>query len=75
MDVYGSKTAFEWTQIENEPCIVHHGETPEKVTIPDYAHLLPKEIQRFTTKGVYDEEHAHLSFTQAADTAARTRTW
>jgi len=64
VDVYGSKTAFEWTLIENEQCIVHHGETPEKVTIPDYAHLLPKEIQRFTTKGVYDEEHAHLSFTQ-----------
>jgi predicted dehydrogenase len=64
VDVYGSKTAFEWTLIENEPCIVHHGEKPEKVTIPDYAHLLPKEIQRFTTKGVYDEEHAHLSFTQ-----------
>jgi predicted dehydrogenase len=64
VDVYGSKTAFEWTPIEGEQCIVHHGETPEKVTIPDYAHLLPKEIQRFTTKGVYDEEHAHLSFTQ-----------
>ncbi|HVV47371.1 MAG TPA: Gfo/Idh/MocA family oxidoreductase [Bryobacteraceae bacterium] len=64
VDVYGSKTAFEWTLVENEQCIVHHGETPEKVTIPDYAHLLPKEIQRFTTKGVYDEEHAHLSFTQ-----------
>ena len=64
VDVYGSKTAFEWTLIENEQCIVHHGETPEKVTIPDYAHLLPKEIQRFTTRGVYDEEHAHLSFTQ-----------
>lgn len=32
---------------------------------PDYAHLLPKEIQRFTTKGVYDaDEHQHLSFTQ-----------
>jgi len=64
VDVYGSKTAFEWTLVENEQCIVHHGETPEKVTIPDYAHLLPKEIQRFTTKGVYDDEHAHLSFTQ-----------
>ncbi|HEY4085799.1 MAG TPA: Gfo/Idh/MocA family oxidoreductase [Bryobacteraceae bacterium] len=64
IDVYGSKTAFEWTQVENEQSIVHRGETPEKVTIPDYAHLLPKEIQRFTTKGVYDDEHAHLSFTQ-----------
>lgn len=64
IDVYGDKTAFEWTLVENEQSIVHHGETPEKVTIPDYAHLLPKEIQRFTTKGVYDEGNAHLSFTQ-----------
>jgi predicted dehydrogenase len=64
VDVYGSKTAFEWTLVENEQSIVHHGEKPEKVTIPDYAHLLPKEIQRFTTKGVYDEGNAHLSFTQ-----------
>jgi len=64
LDVYGDKTAFEWTLIENEPCIVHHGEKPERVTIPDYAKLLPKEIQRFTTKGVYDEGNAHLSFTQ-----------
>jgi predicted dehydrogenase len=64
LDVYGDKTTFEWTLIENEPCIVHHGERPERVTIPDYAKLLPKEIQRFTTKGVYDEGNAHLSFTQ-----------
>ncbi|HZV35322.1 MAG TPA: gfo/Idh/MocA family oxidoreductase, partial [Verrucomicrobiae bacterium] len=26
--------------------------------------LLPEPIQRFTTKGVYDDEHAHLSFIQ-----------
>ena len=64
LDVYGDKLAFEWTLIENEPCIIHLGEKPERVTIPDYAHLLPKEIQRFTTKGVYDDEHAHLSFIQ-----------
>jgi predicted dehydrogenase len=64
LDVYGDKTAFEWTQIENEQPVIHVGEKPERVTIPDYAHLLPKPIQRFTTKGVYDDEHAHLSFTQ-----------
>jgi hypothetical protein len=29
--------------------------------------LLPEEIKRFTTKGVYDsDEHQHLSFTQGA---------
>jgi len=32
--------------------------------VPDYAHLLPEPIRRFTTKGVYDEAHAHLSFIQ-----------
>ena len=63
-DVYGDKTAFEWGQIENEPPIVHVGEKPERVQVPDYAHLLPEPIQRFTTKGVYDDEHAHLSFIQ-----------
>lgn len=40
------------------------GEKPERVNVPDYARLLPEEIQRFTTKGVYDDEHALLSFTQ-----------
>jgi predicted dehydrogenase len=64
IDVYGDKVAFEWPLIENEPSVIHVGEKPELVKIPDYAHLLPKEIQRFTTKGVYDDEHAHLSFTQ-----------
>ena len=63
-DVYGDKVAFEWTQIENEQPVIHVGEKPERVTVPDYARLLPAPIQRFTTKGVYDEGNAHLSFTQ-----------
>ena len=63
-DVYGDKASFEWTQIENEQPLVHTGEKPERVTVPDYARLLPAPIQRFTTKGVYDEAHAHLSFIQ-----------
>lgn len=42
-------------------------EIPERVATPDYAHLLPEEIQAFTTRGVYDvEENTHLSFTQGA---------
>jgi hypothetical protein len=42
-------------------------EIPQEVHSPDYAHLLPESIQRFTTKGVYDtDEHQHLSFTQGA---------
>lgn len=66
-DVYGSKKSFEWTLIEHEPSVVHTGETPSRVNIPDYAHLLPEEIRMFTTKGVYDSgEHQHLSFIQGS---------
>jgi predicted dehydrogenase len=70
IDVYGTKKSFEWTLVEHEPHVLHTAkrpepEIPEKVTVPDYAKLLPKEIQSFTTKGVYDaDEHAHLSFVQ-----------
>ncbi len=63
-DVYGDKMAFEWSRIEGEDPVIHVGEKPERVTVPDYAHLLPEPIRRFTTKGVYDDEHAHLSFIQ-----------
>ena len=66
-DVYGSKRSFEWTLIEHEQSVIHTGETPEKVTIPDYAHLLPEEIQAFTTGGVYDgDSNQHLSFLQGS---------
>jgi hypothetical protein len=63
-DVFGDKASFEWTVIEGEQPIVHVGEKPGRVTVPDYARLLPEPIRRFTQKGVYDAEHAHLSFTQ-----------
>jgi len=66
-DVYGSKKAFEWPLIEGEEPVIHTGETPERVKVPDYAHLLPKEIQSFTMQGVYDSnEKQHLSFIQGA---------
>jgi predicted dehydrogenase len=66
-DVYGSKKSFEWTLVEHEDSIIHTGEKPERVKIPDYAHLLPKEIQSFTTGGVYDDQNnQHLSFIQGA---------
>ena len=66
-DVYGSKKTFEWTLIEHEDAVVHTGEKPERVKIPDYAHLLPGTIQSFTTGGVYDaESNQHLSFIQGA---------
>lgn len=64
-DVYGSKKSFEWTQIEGENHIIHTGETPARVQVPDFAHLLPKEIQSFTKAGVYNsKDKKHLSFTQ-----------
>jgi len=71
-EVYGSKRTVEWPLIENNPLVVHtakkpEAEIPEEINCPDYAHLLPSEIQVFTTKGVYDlEDSQHLSFTQGA---------
>jgi predicted dehydrogenase len=66
-DVYGSKKTFEWTLIEHEDSVIHTGEKPERVKIPDYAHLLPQSIQSFTTGGVYDaDSNQHLSFIQGA---------
>ncbi|WP_235297496.1 Gfo/Idh/MocA family oxidoreductase [Portibacter marinus] len=71
-EVYGSKKSVEWPLKEGNPLVVHTAkkpepEIPENVDAPDYAKLLPKEIQPFTTGGVYDsDEHQHLSFTQGA---------
>jgi predicted dehydrogenase len=71
-EVYGSKQSVEWPLIEGNPLVLHTAkkpepEIPEEVECPDFAKLLPREIQHFTTKGVYDEdEHQHLSFTQGA---------
>ncbi len=64
-DVYAENTSFEWQRVEGEDPVLHvGGEKVEKVKVPDYARLLPEPIQRFTTRGVYDDEHAHLSFIQ-----------
>ncbi|MFT6933700.1 MAG: putative dehydrogenase [Maribacter sp.] len=71
-EVYGSKKSVEWPLMEGKPLVIHTAkkpetEIPEEVQSPDFAKLLPKEIQHFTTKGFYDdEEHQHLSFTQGA---------
>ena len=66
-EVYGSKKSFEWPLIESQPCVIHSGEEPALVEVPDYAHLLPEEIREYTTKGVYDsEENRHLSFKQGS---------
>ena len=67
-DVYGTKKSFEWALIENEPHVLHTAKRPEpkiaeKVEIPDFAHLLPEPIQRFTLPAeIHDAEH--LSFVQ-----------
>lgn len=64
-DVFASKKSFEWTQLEGEQHVMHVGEDPERVTVPDFANRLPAEIRAFTTGGVYDtDEHGHRSFIQ-----------
>ena len=72
IDVYGSKKSFEWTLVEGEDHVMHTAKLaepkiPKKVKVPDYAKRLPKPLQPFTTKGVYDiGKKTHLSFTQGA---------
>jgi predicted dehydrogenase len=72
-DCYGSKKSFEWQQVENEEPVIHTKSTPEKpipepeipkrVKVPDYAHLLPEPIRKFTQpQAIQDAEH--LSFLQ-----------
>jgi len=67
-DVYGTKKSFEWTLVENEPHVLHTAkkpepEIPEKVDVPDFAHLLPESIRKFTLpQEIHDA--GHLSFIQ-----------
>ena len=68
IDVYGSKKSFEWTLVEGEKHVLHTAKKPEPeipslVEVPDYGHLLPKEIQQFTSD-IHDADH--LSFIQGA---------
>jgi len=66
-DVYASQISWEWSLIEGEPGILHHGEEPRRVSVPDYADRLPEGIRSYTTKGVYDSaENSHLSFKQGS---------
>jgi len=66
-DVYGTKLSFEWEQIAGEGPVIYSGfEDAKRVEVPDYGHLLPKEIAPYTIHGVYDEEHEHTSFVQGA---------
>ncbi|MBU1175118.1 MAG: Gfo/Idh/MocA family oxidoreductase [Alphaproteobacteria bacterium] len=66
IDVYASKKSFEWQLITDENPVLHTAKKPEpeiaeRVEVPDFAHRLPKEIQKFT-RGIVDEDH--LSFIQ-----------
>jgi predicted dehydrogenase len=72
-DAYGSKQSFEWQQVENELPVIHTKSTasaplpeaqiPQRVTVPDYAHLLPEPIRRFTQPAAIQDAE-HLSFLQ-----------
>jgi predicted dehydrogenase len=65
-DVYGTKKSFEWALVEGQEHVLHTAkkpepEIPERVSVPDFAHLLPAEIQPFTQS---IEDSDHLSFVQ-----------
>jgi len=72
-DVTGSKKSFEWQQVENEEPIIHTKSNPEaplaekdipkRTKVPDFAHLLPESIRKFTG-AIHDA--THLSFLQGA---------
>lgn len=67
-DVYGTKRSFEWALVEGESHIIHTAKQPEpqipqRVEVPDFAHLLPEPIRPFT-QSIQDD--AHLSFIQGA---------
>jgi hypothetical protein len=75
--VYGEGATFEWEQIEGELPVVFRMIRQEKsgydggtrivldrISVPDRQDLLPKEIARFTRRGVYDENNPHQSFLQ-----------
>jgi predicted dehydrogenase len=62
--VFGDHATFEWEQAQGVGHVLHVGEVPKRIEIPDFAHRLPAQIAPFTTRGVYDDEHEHLSFIQ-----------
>jgi hypothetical protein len=74
IDVYGDKASVEWPLIEHQPLVMHTAKLPEHkipklVKTPDFAKRLPKAIQPFTTKGVYElgkGKKSHLSFVQGS---------
>jgi predicted dehydrogenase len=72
-DAYGEDRSFEWQQVEGEEPVIHtrstkaqpltEAEIPKRVSVPDYAHLLPEPIQAFTQPAAIQDAE-HLSFLQ-----------
>ena len=72
-DVTGSRKSFEWQQVENEEPVIHTKSTlekplaetdiPKRVKVPDFAHLLPEPIRKFTMPAAIQDAD-HLSFLQ-----------
>lgn len=72
-DVTGSKKSFEWQQVEDEEPVIHtksstekplsEKEIPKRVKVPDFAHLLPEPIRKFTQPATIQDAD-HLSFLQ-----------
>ena len=67
-DVYGTKKSFEWTLVEGEQHVLHTAKKPEpeitsRVTVPDFARLLPEQIRPYTQE---IQDSGHLSFIQGA---------
>ncbi len=65
-DVYGTEKSFEWSLVEGEEHVLHTAKKPEpeiaeRITVSDFAHLLPEEIRKFTQS---IENADHLSFVQ-----------
>jgi predicted dehydrogenase len=65
-DVYGTKKSFEWSLVEGDAHVLHTAKKPEheiptKIEVPDFAHLLPAPIQKFTRT---IEDADHVSFIQ-----------
>ena len=50
-DVYGTERSFEWEQTIGQKPVIYSGfEDAERVEVPDYGKLLPKEIAGFTQR-------------------------
>ena len=70
--VYGSKQSFEWQQLEHEkPLLFNFGEydghrglpvNASRLTVPDFAHLLPEEIRKFTFQYEYTEDRSNEKY-------------